>query len=55
VSPDGSRTGPETFLFMDIEDHSGSWRDHESSMGAALARHDATTRDAIETRGNSGI
>ena len=44
-------TGTVTFLFTDIEG-STSRREHQRLvMQAALARHDALTREAIEARG----
>ena len=42
-------TGTVTFLFTDIEGSTQLWEQHPEAMKAALARHDAILRDAIET------
>src|SRR4051794_14674203 len=44
-------TGTVTFLFTDIEGSTRLWQDHGEAMPAALARHDALLRYAIETHG----
>ena len=46
-------TGTVTFLFTDIEGSTTRWEQHRTAMQAALARHDAILRDAIETRGGT--
>jgi predicted ATPase/class 3 adenylate cyclase len=40
-----------TFLFTDIEGSTQLWEQHPEAMQAALARHDAILRQAIETHG----
>jgi class 3 adenylate cyclase len=42
-------TGTVTFLFTDIEGSTARWEQHRAAMPAALARHDAILRDAIES------
>jgi predicted ATPase/DNA-binding SARP family transcriptional activator/class 3 adenylate cyclase len=42
-------SGTVTFLFTDIEGSSRLWEKHPEAMRAALARHDALLRQAIET------
>jgi class 3 adenylate cyclase/predicted ATPase/Tfp pilus assembly protein PilF len=42
-------TGTVTFLFTDIEGSTALWEQHPAAMQAALARHDALLRDAIES------
>ncbi len=44
-------SGTVTFLFTDIERSTHMWEAHPDVMEAALARHDAILRDAIEVRG----
>ncbi len=41
-------TGTVTFLFTDIEGSTTRWEQHREAMQAALARHDAILRQAIE-------
>src|SRR5438876_3657979 len=41
-------TGTVTFLFTDIEGSTRLWEQHPEAMRAALARHDALLRHAIE-------
>jgi predicted ATPase/class 3 adenylate cyclase len=41
-------TGTVTFLFTDIEGSTRRWEQHPEAMNAALARHDALLRAAIE-------
>src|SRR5437764_1579030 len=45
-------SGTVTFLFTDIEGSTRLWEEHPEAMKAALARHDALLRAAIE--GNGG-
>src|SRR5215212_4262015 len=45
-------TGTITFLFTDIEGSTRMWEEHPRAMQAAVARHDAILREAIES--NSG-
>ena len=45
-------TGTVTFLFSDIEGSTRRWEHQRAAMQAALARHDAILRAAIE--GNGG-
>jgi predicted ATPase len=40
-----------TFLFTDIEGSTGLWESAPEAMSAALARHDAIVREAIEAHG----
>src|SRR5262249_53381000 len=42
-------TGTVTFLFTDIEGSAQLWQAHPDVMPAALARHHAILRDAIES------
>ena len=44
-------TGTVTFLFTDIEGSTTRWEQHREAMQAALARHDAILRQAIEAHG----
>jgi predicted ATPase/class 3 adenylate cyclase len=44
-------TGTVTFLFSDIEGSTARWEQHRDTMAAALARHDALMRAALEARG----
>ncbi len=44
-------TGTVTFLFTDIEGSTTRWEQHREAMQAALARHDAILRQAIEGHG----
>ena len=44
-------TGTVTFLFTDIEGSTTRWEQHREAMQAALARHDAVLRQAIEGHG----
>src|SRR4051812_26336476 len=44
-------TGTVTFLFTDIEGSTKRWERQPAAMQAALARHDALLRKAIEARG----
>src|SRR4051812_26612512 len=48
-----SPAGTVTFLFTDIEGSSQLWAEHPEAMQAALARHDALLRAAIEAHGGS--
>ena len=41
-------TGTVTFLFTDIEGSTQSWDEHPDAMRAALERHDALMRQAVE-------
>jgi len=47
----GLPTGTVTFLFTDLESSSRLWEEHPEAMKAALARHDAILRDAVEAHG----
>jgi class 3 adenylate cyclase len=40
-----------TFLFTDLEGSTRLWEEHPEAMNAALARHDAILREAIESHG----
>ncbi len=42
-------TGTVTFLFTDLEGSTRLWEQHPVAMKAALARHDAILRDAVES------
>jgi len=42
-------TGTVTFLFTDIEGSTALWERHPEAMQAALARHDRTLREAVES------
>src|SRR5919198_5821912 len=44
-------TGTVTFLFTDIEGSTTRWEHHPEQMHAALERHDAILRGAIESHG----
>ncbi|HEX9374333.1 MAG TPA: adenylate/guanylate cyclase domain-containing protein, partial [Roseiflexaceae bacterium] len=44
-------SGTITFLFTDIEGSTTLWEQHAQAMPAALARHDALLREAIEAHG----
>lgn len=44
-------TGTVTFLFSDIEGSTVRWERDREAMAAALARHDALMRAAMEARG----
>jgi predicted ATPase/class 3 adenylate cyclase len=44
-------TGTVTFLFTDIEGSTQRWERDVEAMSAALARHDALMREAIESNG----
>jgi predicted ATPase/class 3 adenylate cyclase len=44
-------TGIVTFLFTDIEGSTRLWEQHPEAMEAALARHDALLRQAIQAHG----
>ncbi len=44
-------TGTVTFLFTDIEGSTRAWESHPVEMEAALRRHDAVVRAAIEAAG----
>lgn len=44
-------TGTLTFLFTDIEGSTARWEQQRKAMSAALVRHDALLRGAIEERG----
>ena len=44
-------TGTITFLFTDIEGSTARWEQRRAAMQAALARHDAILREAIEGHG----
>src|SRR2546423_11360843 len=43
--------GTLTFLFTDIEGSTTKWEHHPSEMKAAIERHDAILRQAIEANG----
>jgi predicted ATPase/class 3 adenylate cyclase len=47
----GLPTGTVTFLFTDLESSSRLWEEHPETMKAALARHDAILRVAVEAHG----
>ena len=44
-------TGTVTFLITDIEQSTRRWETEPDAMRIALARHDATLRQAIEDQG----
>ncbi|MBK7782514.1 MAG: SUMF1/EgtB/PvdO family nonheme iron enzyme [Ardenticatenia bacterium] len=46
-------TGTLTFLFTDIEGSAARWEAQREAMSAALVRHDALLRGAIEGRGGT--
>ena len=41
-------SGTLTFLFTDLEGSTRLWEQHPDDMRAALARHDALLREAVE-------
>ena len=45
---DNLPTGTVTFLFTDIEGSTQLWEQHPEAMKAALAKHDAILKGAIE-------
>jgi predicted ATPase/class 3 adenylate cyclase len=47
----GLPTGTVSFLFTDLESSSRLWEEHPEAMKAALARHDALLREAVEAHG----
>src|SRR5580704_10679262 len=49
--PAAHPTGTVTFLFSDIEGSTARWERDRDAMAAALARHDALMRSALEARG----
>src|SRR2546423_15698373 len=46
-------TGTVTFLYTDIEGSTRRWDEHPGEMKAAVERHDALMREAVE--GNGGV
>jgi class 3 adenylate cyclase len=42
-------SGIFTFLFTDLESSTQLWQQHPETMKAALARHDALLRSAVES------
>jgi len=50
---EGFSTGTPTFLFTDIEGSTARWERQREAMAAALLRHDALLRAAIEGRGGT--
>jgi predicted ATPase/class 3 adenylate cyclase len=44
-------SGTVTFLFTDVEGSTRLWEEHPDAMKAALARHDAILRAAVEAHG----
>src|SRR4051812_38450823 len=44
-------TGTVTFLYTDIESSTRRWEQHPDAMKAAVERHDAIMREAIERNG----
>ena len=48
-------TGTVTFLFTDLEGSTRLWEQHPAGMKAALARHDAILRDAVEGQGGQVV
>src|SRR4051794_36846047 len=46
-------TGTLTFLYTDIEGSTVRWEQHPVAMKAAVERHDAIVRDAIEAAGGA--
>ena len=46
-------TGSVAFLFTDIEGSTRLWEARPREMGAALARHDALLRAAVEAAGGT--
>ena len=52
MKPEAARpTGTVTFLFSDIEGSTVRWERDSTAMEAALARHDALVREALEAHG----
>ena len=51
ASPKAPPSGTLTFLFTDIEGSSALWEQAGEAMRAALARHDALLREAIDAHG----
>lgn len=49
--PPARPTGTVTFLFSDIEGSTERWERHRDAMAAAIARHDALMRSALERHG----
>jgi predicted ATPase/class 3 adenylate cyclase len=45
----GLPTGTVTFLFTDLEGSTRLWEEHPEAMRAALGRHDAILREAVES------
>lgn len=50
LPPASIPSGTVTFLFTDIEGSTKRWEQHHDAMKAAVARHDAIVREAIESR-----
>ena len=48
-------TGTVTFFFSDLEASTRLWEAHPGAMPAALARHDALLREAIEAHGGAVV
>lgn len=48
-------TGTVTFFFSDLEASTRLWEAHPESMRAALARHDALLREAVEAHGGAVV
>ncbi len=48
-------SGTVTFLFTDIEGSTRLWEERPEAMKAALARHDALLREAVEAHGGSVV
>jgi predicted ATPase/class 3 adenylate cyclase len=48
-------TGTVTFLFTDIEGSTARWEQQPEAMAAALVRHDALIRDAIQRHGGAVV
>ena len=49
VEPPAARpTGTVSFLFSDVEGSTERWELHREAMAAAMARHDALVRTALE-------
>src|SRR5215213_8928583 len=46
-------TGTVTFLYTDIEGSTRRWEEHPDTMKAAVERHDAILREAIEAHGGT--
>src|SRR6516165_7318742 len=51
TAPTGPASGPDTvtFLFTDIEGSTALWETHPDEMTQALAHHDTTLRDVVES------